>query len=97
MKNINEIREEIRKHRSLLEERYGVSVRGIFGSYARGEENGRSDIDLLAETIKPVSLLEIVGAEIYLSDLLGRRVELVLRRNIREELRESILAEAVGI
>ncbi len=97
MKTINEIRGAIQKHRAVLEERYGIRVKGIFGSYARGEQNGRSDINLLAETVKPVSLLEIVGAEIYLSDLLEARVELVLRRNIREELRESILAEAVGI
>ena len=97
MKKIDEIREIIRQHRNVLEEKYGVAVVGIFGSYVRGEQGRQSDIDLLAEILRPISLLEIVGAEIYLSEVLGRKVDLVPKRDVREELRESILKEAVNI
>lgn len=38
MTTLDEIRERIRQHSNLLEERYGVAVVGIFGSYVRGEE-----------------------------------------------------------
>ncbi len=97
MKNLDEIREIIRQHRNVLEEKYGVAVVGIFGSYVRGEQGRQSDIDLLAEILRPISLLEIVGAEIYLSEVLGGKVDLVPKRDVREELRDSILKEAVNI
>ncbi|NOZ68425.1 MAG: nucleotidyltransferase, partial [Deferribacteres bacterium] len=71
MPELREITRVIRQHRDILQERYGISVVGIFGSYVRGEEKEGSDIDLLAEIVKPISLLELVGAEIYLSDILG--------------------------
>ncbi len=87
----------IRQHRDILEEKYGIAVLGIFGSRVRREEKQGSDIDLLAEILKPVSLLELVGAEIYLGDLLGLKVDLVPKRSLREELKEAILKEAVPV
>ena len=97
MTDLDEIKKTIRQHRDILEEKYGIAVVGIFGSHVRGEEKQGSDIDLLAEILKPVSLLELVGAEIYLSDLLGLKVDLVPRRSLREELKEAILKEAVPV
>ena len=97
MKKLDEIRIIIRKNRDVLAENYGVAVVGVFGSYVRGEQREKSDIDLLVDILRPISLLEIVGAEIYLSEILGIKVDLVPKRDVREELRESILAEAVAI
>lgn len=95
MKTLQEIRNTIREQSGALAERYGIAIVGIFGSRARGEETGDSDLDLLAEMIRPVSLLELVGAELYLSDLLGLKVDLVPKRSLRQELRQSILEEAI--
>ncbi|HSB78495.1 MAG TPA: nucleotidyltransferase family protein [Candidatus Methylomirabilis sp.] len=97
MKRLDEIRAIIKQHRDVLAEKYGVAVVGIFGSCVRGKERRGSDIDLLAEILRPVSLLEIVGAELYLSDILGGRVDLVPKRDVREELREIIFREAVSL
>jgi len=97
MKNLDEIRETIRQHRNVLAEKYGIAVVGIFGSCVRGEQGRQSDIDLLAEILRPISLLEIVGAEIYLSEVLGGKVDLVPKRDVREELRDSIIREAVSV
>ncbi len=97
MKKLDEIRIIIRKNRDVLAENYGVAVVGVFGSYVRGEPREKSDIDLLVDILRPISLLEIVGAEIYLSEILGIKVDLVPKRDVREELRESIFAEAVAI
>lgn len=97
MEKLEEIRIIIGKTRDVLAEKYGVAVVGIFGSYVRGEQREKSDIDLLVDILRPISLLEIVGAEIYLGEILGKKVELVPKRDVREELRESILAEAVPI
>ena len=97
MKTLDEIRQVISQQREYLAERYGVAVVGVFGSYVRGEQEHRSDIDLLADILRPISLLELVGAEIYLSEILGEKVDLVPKRNVREELRDVILREAISI
>jgi hypothetical protein len=97
MKKLDEIRIIIRKNREVLAEKYGVAVVGVFGSYVRGKQRKKSDIDLLVDILRPISLLEIVGAEIYLSEILKVKVDLVPKRDVREELRETILAEAVAI
>ena len=97
MKSLEEIKEIIRSYREELEERYRVSSIAIFGSYVRGEQKKESDIDLLVEFEGPVSLLHIVSVENYLSDILGMKVDLVPRKNIREELRETIIKEAIAV
>jgi predicted nucleotidyltransferase len=97
MKTVEEIQTIIRQHQDILAERYGVSIVAIFGSYVRGEQRRRSDLDLLADILRPVSLLELVGAELYLSEVLGVKVDLIPKRSVREELRETIFREAVAI
>jgi predicted nucleotidyltransferase len=49
------------------------------------------------EFLRPVSLLELVGAELYLSEVLGLKVDLVPRRSLRPELREIVLSQAVPV
>ncbi len=95
MKTLGEIRRTLREQNKLLIEEYGVSVVGIFGSQARGEAGRGSDLDLLADIVRPVSLLELVGAELHLAEVLGMKVDLVPKRSLREELKESILREAI--
>ncbi len=97
MKTLDEIRTIIRQHRNVLAEKYGVAVVGVFGSYVRCAQKDQSDIDLLVDILRPISLLELVGAEIYLSEVLDSKVDLVPKRDVREELRETIFAEAVAI
>ena len=97
MKDLNEIKEIIKQHRNIVADKYGIAVVSIFGSYVRGEQEQRSDIDLLADILRPISLLEMVGAEIYLSEVLGVKVDLIPKRAVREELREAIFKETVAI
>lgn len=97
MKTVEEIRNLVNQHRDILADKYGVAVVAVFGSYVRDEQNGESDIDLLAEILRPISLLELTGAEIYLSEVLGAKVDLVPKRSVREELKETILKEAVAL
>jgi len=97
MKSLEEIRAILRSHQEPLAERYGVMVTGIFGSYVRGEQRRDSDLDLLVDVLRPISLLELVGAELYLSEILGIKVDLVPKRSVRAELREVILEQAVAV
>ena len=97
MKTLNEIKTIIRQHRDVLAERYGIAVVGIFGSNVRDQQGQQSDIDLLADILRPISLLELVGAELYLNEVLEVKVDLVPKRDVREELRETILREAIAV
>jgi len=94
---LEEIKEIIRKHKHELEEKFKLKSISIFGSYVRGEQKEGSDIDVLVEFAEPVSLLRIVSLENYLSDILGIKVDLVPKKNLRNELKDVILKEAIPI
>ncbi|MBN2487757.1 MAG: nucleotidyltransferase family protein [Methanosarcinaceae archaeon] len=95
MRTVREITEIITEHRLELEKHYKVKDIGLFGSYTRDQQKETSDLDVLVDFEEPVSLLGLVRAENYLSELLGIKVDLVPRKDIRPELKESILKETV--
>jgi predicted nucleotidyltransferase len=95
VKTLEEIRKVLAGHRQELKDKYKVKNIGIFGSYVRGEHRAKGDLDVLVEYDNPVSLLQIVALENHLTALLGVKVDLVPRRNIRKELKKSILKEMV--
>lgn len=76
----------------LLKE-YGVVFAGIFGSYARGEEQPESDIDMLIRFGEPKSLLDHVHLENCLSDVLQKKVDLVTEPSLHPLLKTNILKD----
>ncbi len=97
MRDIQKIKEALRDHLSLLKDKYGVGHVAVFGSYVRGEETQSSDLDLLVDFIRPVSLFTLIDLEEYLSDLLGIKVDAVPREGIKPAFRDSIISEAVKV
>ena len=80
-----------------LQERYGVASLGIFGSYLRGEEEEGSDLDVLVELDRSMGLFEFVALEEHLSELLGVKVDLVMKRALRKRIGKRILEEVVPV
>lgn len=97
MKTLEEIGSAIRAHQDELRKRYKARVVGVFGSYVRGEQRDDSDLDVLAEFDSDASLLDLCGAEVMLSEILGVKVDLVPREDIRPELKEMIESESVAV
>lgn len=97
MRTVSEIRTILQLHKRDLEQQYKVKRISIFGSYVRGQQNEESDLDLLVEFFSPVSLLHIVSLENHLTDILDVQVDVIPRKSIREELRRTILREAVPL
>lgn len=65
----------------------------LFGSYSRGEETDDSDIDILVDydrTFGRVSLLQMGGMLMDLSEIAGRKVDLVDNRGLMEFARKSV-------
>ncbi|MDI6890632.1 MAG: nucleotidyltransferase domain-containing protein, partial [Thermodesulfovibrionales bacterium] len=65
MKGIENIKKILADHRDELRREHKIKEIAIFGSYVRGEQKKKSDIDILAEFEGPISLLDLVGAELY--------------------------------
>ena len=84
----------LREHEAELKEA-GIVRLSLFGSVARGEEG--NDVDLVAEfdEAKSMSLIDLVGLENRLSDLLGCKVDLARSANLKARVRESVRREAV--
>jgi len=75
----------------------GVTRLSLFGSTARGDRRPDSDIDLLAafDPTRRLSLLDVAGIEIQLSELLGQPVDLIEEGTLKPRVRKSVEAEAV--
>lgn len=69
----------------------------IFGSVARGEEREDSDVDFLVEMESDRSLLDRIGLIQDLEDLLGRKVDVVTVKGLREYFRDRILNQAIPL
>jgi hypothetical protein len=96
-KTLDEIRDIIDRHRGELRRVHRITALAVFGSYVRGEQKRGSDLDLLAEFAGSVSLLDLVGAEQYLSRILNVKVDLIPREDVRPELKAGIMKEAVSV
>ena len=97
MKTLDEIREILTKHKEEVQHKYKVIELGIFGSFVRGEQKKRSDIDILVEYSELPDLLKLIELENRLQKLLKRKVDLIEKSGIRTELKERILKEVVYI
>ena len=78
-----------------LAAKYGAYNVRIFGSFARGDARPESDVDVLVDLEPGRSLFDLGGLLMELRELLGRPVDLVTERGLRERIRESVLREAV--
>ncbi|MFH1095079.1 MAG: nucleotidyltransferase family protein [Candidatus Micrarchaeota archaeon] len=83
--------------RNELRARFGIRSIAIFGSYARREQTKKSDLDILAEFERTPSLFQLLGAERYLSQKTGMKVDLVYGPGLKPRFARTISAEAVGI
>jgi len=95
--SLEEIRQMLRAHLPELRERYGVRSLGIFGSYVRGEQRRRSDLDVLVEFDRAPTFFEFIDLEDQLGDLLGVKVDLVMKSALKPAIGRHILAEVVPL
>lgn len=93
MKNIDDLIKVIQLHKEDLRKEYGVKEIGIFGSYIRGEQNDKSDVDILIELEKPIGFVRFMKLENSISDLLGIKVDLVTKKALKPFIGRRILQE----
>jgi predicted nucleotidyltransferase len=99
MRTIAEIEKILKAQKPCLAAEYGITEIGIFGSYVRGEQRLDSDLDVLIELQRPprISLIGLVELEAYLSELLGVKVDIAIRQNLKPRVGKHILADVVMV
>ena len=93
--SIEEIRELIERHRPELKRQFHVERIGVFGSYARGDQKKRSDVDFLVTFDETISLFTLSGLYIYLQEQMGRNIDVVPFNSLRPELRKYVLKDLI--
>ncbi len=99
MKKLEEIKGKLSQHKKELKKEYKVKEIGIFGSYVRGEQKKRSDIDVLIEFEESsnLTLLDFIRLENYLSEILGIKVDLVEKHALKPRIGKHVLEEVVNV
>ncbi|MCD5390600.1 nucleotidyltransferase family protein [candidate division NPL-UPA2 bacterium] len=95
MKSLEEIKPILESHREEIIEKFKVKKIGIFGSYIKGKEEQRSDLDILVELDDSIGLLKFIELENHLSDLLRVKVDLVMKSALKRRIGKHILKEVV--
>jgi predicted nucleotidyltransferase len=97
MIQLEHIRKCVKANEKKLTEDYKVKEIGIFGSYARGEQQEKSDLDILVDFKEVIGLFKFIALERYLSELLGVKVDLVMKSALKPRIGERILKEVTYI
>jgi len=87
------LKEKLRQLFPLLAADYQVKSLGLFGSYVRREQHEDSDLDILVEFREIPGLLRFIELENYLTDILGVKVDLVMRDALKPRIGQRILNE----
>ena len=92
--NIQELIQSKREEILQLASQHGALNVRIFGSVVRGEADQKSDIDFLVDLGQNISPWFPVGLIRDLEQLLGRKVDVVTEKGLKERIRERVLQEA---
>ena len=88
--------EEVKRLAIPVLKEHGIRKAAVFGSFARGDFDDKSDVDFLIEPPDgKFSLLDLAGVKVDLEEVLGRKVDLVLYRSIYEPIKGRILKEQI--
>ncbi|MBU1183238.1 MAG: nucleotidyltransferase family protein [Proteobacteria bacterium] len=83
----------IRNKKPEMKSRYGVQRLGLFGSYVRGRQRKKSDIDILVTFNRDIDLFDFLDLREYLEDRLHVKVDLVMESALKPAIGKRILSE----
>lgn len=87
-----DIMNKLNELKPMLYRDYAVKEIGVFGSFSDDSYTDDSDIDLLVEFEKPIGW-KFFSLEIYLEKIFGRKIDLVTRNALKEQMKDDILKQ----
>ena len=95
VKSLEEIEKILAEHKEELCRKYSIKEIGIFGSFARGEQEETSDVDILVDFYELPDLFKFCEIERVLEEIIGVKVDLIEKKSIKPRIKERILSEAI--
>lgn len=90
MRQSIDIETKLKDLKTVLSDKFHVSKIGYFGSYARGGQSDKSDLDLIVEFSQPVGW-EFFTLEKFLEQEFGLSIDLVTKDALKERIKKPIL------
>ncbi len=88
----NEILDKLRSLKPMLNKDYAVKEIGIFGSFSNNSQTPESDIDILVELERPIGW-KFFSLELYLESVFNRKIDLVTKNGLKDQIKDEILKE----
>jgi len=88
----------LRNHGQEFHRKFKARELAVFGSFLRGDQNSRSDVDILVEFAPGGKTFDnYMELKIHLEEILGRKVDLITKSGLRSEIKRDVLSEAVYV
>jgi len=99
VKTLEELKTQLLQLKPTIQEKYGVQTLGIFGSYCRGQQTKKSDLDIMVEYFPDAHprLFKLLELENFLTDTLGVKVDLGTKGSLKPHVAEGVLQEVIYI
>lgn len=97
MKSLEKLKVDLEAIKPMLKERYKVKTIGIFGSYIRGEQTKKSDLDLLVSFSEPIGIYKFIEVEEFITNKLRVKVDLVQKGALLSMIKDQVLNETILI
>lgn len=94
--NLKDILDILKTNKQTMLDEFGVTDIAVFGSYVRGSQHKKSDLDVFVE-LKPghKTFDNYMELKFFLQKIISRTVDLVIKESVRKELKPMIFREAV--
>ena len=99
MKTLTTIKKQLQTLKPTLKKKYQVETIGIFGSYTRGEQKRKSDLDIIVEFSEPndIDLFKFIELKLLLEDELHLKIDLLEKDTIKPRIKDQILQEIIPV
>jgi uncharacterized protein len=97
VRSLDEIKKQLQELKPVLKERFKVETIDIFGSYARGEQTEKSDLDILVTYSEMVGLFVVFDLKSFLKRKMHLKVDVVSKEYLNKYIKDQVLTEAVAV
>jgi predicted nucleotidyltransferase len=96
-RSLDEVKSQLEALKPTLRKRFKVETIDIFGSYARGEQTEKSDLDILVTYSEMVDLLLVAELRRYLRRKLRLKVDVISKKYLNKYIKDQVLEEAIPV